>query len=561
MSALQTKFDDRLLDERRKLGAFYTPEKLSQILSNWAIRSSSDCVLEPSFGGCGFLQSARTALASLGCAEPRKQIYGCDVDPIAFEYLASVFDAPVDLERFVQVDFLSVHAPENWPGQFEAILANPPYIPYQAIGTERRDELSNRAFEIDGVAGRASLWAYFVAHAVSFLADNGRMAWVLPGAFLQAEYAAPIRQYLAGNFCRAAAFIVRERLFLDAGTDEETIVLLADGHRKPGRNSGLVLGEARSLAELSELISEWDREVWQGNNEAQRPATLSLTAEGKAQIAALKSNEFCASLGKVAKVQIGLVTGANSFFVLSESEREAAGLLASDCKKVLGKFQDAAGLVFTAADYAKMLSRGGRGHLIDSFQRLPNIRIESYLETFPADRLATISTFKKRANWSEPDDRKLPDAFFPVMHHYGPRIVLNALQCPCTNTIHRLYFHVDLKPYQRKLVAISILSSFSQLSAELVGRRYGSGVLKHEPREAEKIELLLPQMEPKVVNSAFAAINRLLRKGDRTAAMVAADAAIYAAAGLDDWRPVSATLVTALDEMRLRRRPQSRTKR
>ena len=38
-------------------------------------------------------------------------------------------------------------------------------------------------------------------------------------------------------------------------------------------------------------------------------------------------------------------------------------------------------------------------------------------------------------------------------------------------------------------------------------------------------------------------------------------AAIYAASGLGDWRSVSATLVAALDDMRLRRRPQSRTKR
>jgi adenine-specific DNA-methyltransferase len=387
------------------------------------------------------------------------------------------------------------------------------------------------------------------------------MAWVLPGAFLQAEYAAPIRQYLAKNFRRAAAFIIRERLFLDAGTDEETIVLLADGHRASCTKSGLVLGEARSPAELSELIGKWDQGTWQGHKQAQRPATLSLTADGESQIAELKSNKFCVALGKVAKVQIGLVTGANSFFVLSDSERNAAGLRTSDCKKVLAKFHSAAGLDFTAADYATVLSTGGRGHLIDSFERLPNSRIESYLSTFDADRRESVSTFKKRSVWSEPDDRKLPDAFFPVMHHYSPRVVLNSVKCPCTNTIHRLYFDKDLKLYQRKLVAISILSSFSQLSAELVGRRYGSGVLKHEPREAEKIELLLPPMEPKVVKGVFAVINRLLRKGDRKAAMAAADAAIYAASGLDDWRSVSATLVAALDEMRLRRRPQSRTKR
>ncbi len=42
--------DERLLEDRRKLVLPNTPERLSQILSNWVIRSASDTVLEPSFG-------------------------------------------------------------------------------------------------------------------------------------------------------------------------------------------------------------------------------------------------------------------------------------------------------------------------------------------------------------------------------------------------------------------------------------------------------------------------------------------------------------------------------
>lgn len=558
---MQTKIDDRLLEDRRKLGAFYTPEKLSQILSSWAIRSESDLVLEPSFGGCGFLQAAQAALLDVNCESPRTQIYGCDIDQVAFKYLASVFGTPVDLERFVQGDFLNLQTPDNWPKRFHAILANPPYIPYQDIEGVQRAELSSRNFDIDGVGGRASLWAYFIAHAVSFLADGGRMAWVLPGAFLQAEYATPVRKYLASSFQRAAAFIVRERLFLDAGTDEETIVLLADGFRQPAKDNAIALGEAHSLTELSALIASWDRGEWHGNNEAQRPATLSLTEDGRAKIAKLRSNECCQLLGQVAKVQVGIVTGANNFFVISDAARQAAGLETSDCKKIIGKFQAASGLDLTDLDHSDVIAAGGNGYLVDSYGRLPNARIEQYLDLFDENLRRTVSTFKKRAVWSEPDDRRLPDAFFPVMHHYGPRIVLNAAQCQCTNTIHRLYFDAKLKMYQRKLIAISVLSSFSQLSAELVGRRYGSGVLKHEPREAERIEVLLPVLEPKQVTTAFKAINRLLRKGDRQGAMAYADSVIFAASGIEDWASVSVSLSDALADMRSRRRPQSRKRR
>jgi adenine-specific DNA-methyltransferase len=62
--------ESRALAERRILGAYYTPERLSQMPSDWAIRAPDDTVLEPSFGGCGFLATARTTLARLGCANP-----------------------------------------------------------------------------------------------------------------------------------------------------------------------------------------------------------------------------------------------------------------------------------------------------------------------------------------------------------------------------------------------------------------------------------------------------------------------------------------------------------
>ena len=47
------------VEDRRILGAYYTPERLSQLLTDWAIRHVDDTVLEPSFGGCGFLATAR----------------------------------------------------------------------------------------------------------------------------------------------------------------------------------------------------------------------------------------------------------------------------------------------------------------------------------------------------------------------------------------------------------------------------------------------------------------------------------------------------------------------
>jgi hypothetical protein len=41
---------------QKHFGAFYNPETMAAALVNWAVRSSTDTVLDPSFGGLVFLQ-------------------------------------------------------------------------------------------------------------------------------------------------------------------------------------------------------------------------------------------------------------------------------------------------------------------------------------------------------------------------------------------------------------------------------------------------------------------------------------------------------------------------
>jgi methylase of polypeptide subunit release factors len=81
---------------------------------------------------------------------PQRNIYGCDIDSVAFQFLASVFGSPIDLDRYVRGDFLELEPPTNWPEKFNAVLANPPYIPYQLIPDEQRKQLSNNPARNDG---------------------------------------------------------------------------------------------------------------------------------------------------------------------------------------------------------------------------------------------------------------------------------------------------------------------------------------------------------------------------------------------------------------------------
>ncbi len=553
MATLLTPKSARKLSDRRQIGAFYTPAEISQILSNWAISAWDDTVLEPSFGGCGFLEAAYSRLEQLGSRNPLASMFGCDIDPVAFEHLSAVFKRPVDLHQFRQIDFLDCEGGDGWPNGFNTILANPPYIPHQRIGRDRQRTLAARRWEIPGIGGRASLWAYFLAHSVSLLKEGGRMAWVLPGAALQADYAATIREYLGQHFERCAAIIVRERLFLAEGADEETVILLADRHRKCPSDGRLEVGEAQSVAELREAISNWSAEAWTGSATGVSPAMLSLTRTSRILFEMLSSQRDCRQLGAYARVQIGIVTGANPFFVLPLVGLNAAGLQEEDCSPVLAKFRQAPGLTFTLSDHRSAIEKGERNLLVDTRCQGSNPRIQAYIATFDPEQRATIGTFRKRAIWHQPCDGKFPDAFLPVMHHHGPRLVMNSLGCNSTNTVHRVFFREHAAPVEQKMLAISVLSTFSQISAELVGRRYGSGVLKHEPRDAERIQVLMPARLSQDVEQTFAAIDKLLREGKASEAQATADQ--FVLSGYELPKTALEQFRAVLISMRERRRP------
>ena len=65
------------LEMRKELGAYYTPSALSQVMSDWAIRKPTDKILEPSFGGCGFLESCEKSLMGNRLHKPNGKFIWC----------------------------------------------------------------------------------------------------------------------------------------------------------------------------------------------------------------------------------------------------------------------------------------------------------------------------------------------------------------------------------------------------------------------------------------------------------------------------------------------------
>ncbi|MFX0208598.1 MAG: hypothetical protein ACFFDT_21630, partial [Candidatus Hodarchaeota archaeon] len=242
----------------------------------------------------------------------------------------------------------------------------------------------------------------------------------------------------------------------------------------------------------------------------------------------IATHQEVVKFGELAAVQIGIVTGDNKFFVINEEEKKNNSITDSSVRYILAKFGVSSGLSLLIGDLDNAKKRNERCLFVDtSRMRKTSRTLLEYLSTYPEDKKQNNRTFKKRLLWHRPDYGIIPDAFFPYMHHAGPRLVLNEAEITSTNTIHRVFFN-KMSRHKKRLAAISMLTTFTQVSAEIEGRCYGSGVLKHEPSEAKEILLMMPShLGTKEVNEKYKQIDHLLRKNKLEEARYLADQFVF----------------------------------
>ncbi len=62
-------------EARKGRGAFFTPPAVARFLTDWAVRSASDRILEPSCGKASFLLESGRRLRDLGGLVTREQLF------------------------------------------------------------------------------------------------------------------------------------------------------------------------------------------------------------------------------------------------------------------------------------------------------------------------------------------------------------------------------------------------------------------------------------------------------------------------------------------------------
>jgi adenine-specific DNA methylase len=509
-------------ERQKELGAFYTPEAMATKLVDWAIRDPGDTVIDPSLGGYVFLELAKQRLSALGHdhkASPGA-VYGVDMDEEALRVARE--DEGLDDVTLLHSDFFRLN-PDALP-KFTANVGNPPYIRYQSWGS-----VNSSAHSIAETMGvkltrLSSIWAPFVLHGCRFLAFGGRLAQVLPAEILHAQYARPVTEYLTRAFREVTIAVFDERTF--PGALEEVVLLFADGYEH-GPAPGIGMVSARDVGALD--LTGIDGKG-RGYFSPQLALLRVLPRSTQRLYERLARHECVRALGDVANVDIGAVTGANDFFIRTREEVVSRGFAPELFKTVVSKASDVPGARLSGGDIARLESQARKTELLatngHSAQELASIAVL----LAEGEQLGLPQRYKCRIRsrwWSIPLPKHgAPDAFLTYMSHTNPRLVNNEAGALSTNTIHNVSVSEEISS---PALCVAFYNSLTLLSAELVGRSYGGGILKLEPSEAER--LLIPSFE-RSLGRLLPRVDTLLRQGELEAVLDLVDPLVLAPLGL-----------------------------
>jgi len=464
---------------RKARGAFFTPATVADFITRWAIRTPVDRILEPACGEASFLLSAARRLRELGAQSVSgDQLQGVELHhPSALR--AHALLATTGAQAAIHVgDFFATHPLER----YDAVIGNPPYVRYQQFTGAARwvARQAARAHDVS-LSGLSSSWAAFVVHAADQLGPGGRMGLVLPAELLSVNYAADVRRFLLRRFGQLRLVTFEQLVFPDAL--EDVVLLLAEGQ---GPTDRFEVYQAGSIADLTDAGNH----VWIKSRAADTKWTSALLDRGVLDVYGrlISSEGFC-RLADWGHTYLGAVTGNNRWFALTGAEITALGLPQAELRRVSPPgSRHLRGLTFSAHTWTQLRDEGRRSYLFypgDTLSPASRRRIEQ------GERQDIHQAYKCRVRdpWWRVPLVPVPDLLLTYMNHDTPRLTENSARVRHLNSVHGVTLNEGHRHLGRDLLPMAALNSVTLLGAEMVGRAYGGGMLKVEPREADELPL------------------------------------------------------------------------
>ncbi len=468
----------------REKGQFWTPDWIAQAMVSYVTLDSPTHIFDPAVGAGVFFRAAKNVAEERG---GEIGFLGNELDPSALQEALYNGLSADDLAHIEIRDFI-LNPPT---GPFKAIVANPPYIRHHRLPYDVKQELRHIGVNSLGkpLDGRAGLHIYFLIRALRLLDKHGRLAFIMPADTCEGVFSSTLWKWIAGNYRLEAVitFAPHASPFPKVDTNPIIFMLSNEPPREEFFWARCVQPQTRALKNWADsgfcAIDTADVEIYKRSLSEGLSTGLSRPPT--------KSDCESATLGDFASVLRGIATGANDFFFLTADRADKLQIPDDFLIPAVGRTRDAPTDEITH-ETIEALDMKGRptflfspdGRRKDNFP--PSVR--EYLDYGENAGIHKKSLISTRRPWYKMETRTPPPILFAYLGRRNARFIRNrAGVVPLTGFLCVYPHRDDIESVERLWQALRHPETIANLS--LVGKSYGGGAIKVEPRSLERLPI------------------------------------------------------------------------
>lgn len=465
-------------------GQFWTPDWVAEPMTEYVLASQSKVVFDPAVGAGAFFRAAKV-IASENAM--RVSLAGMEIDPAA---LTQALESGLDQDDLASVtigDFV-LQPPQT---KFSAIVANPPYIRHHRLAREKKEHLKRLAIKIIGkpLDGRAGLHVYFLIRALSLLEENGRLAFILPADVCEGKFAHDLWSWISSCFCMDAVITFLPEASPFPNVDTNPLIFFI---RKSAPQDKFLW--VQCLRPQTDALKRWVRSGFKSTAETDLFVIERELAEGLTtglSRAPLTNSHSKYVLGDFVYVMRGVATGANDFFLMTTAQAQKLGIPNDYMVRAIARTRDVNGDEITH-ETIRALENKGRPTLLlllngDDIEHFP-ATIRKYLRQGERLGLPTRPLISQRKPWYRMETRIPPPFLFAYLGRRHSRFIRNTARViPLTGFLCVYPKSNDEKFVEQVWKILSHPDTLANLSR--VGKSYGDGAIKVEPRLLEQLPI------------------------------------------------------------------------
>lgn len=470
-------------------GGYYTPLDLATFIAQWVKEIKPERVLEPSCGDGAFF-------AALGKARgfENTNVLGFELEEQeAAKAQQRARESGLTAATVQNADFLEWALDQFVGGEekFDAVVGNPPFIRYQYLPAQFQARAEQVFKQLNlRFTKHTNAWVPFILASMALLRPGGRLAMVVPAEIIHVMHAQSLRSYL-GHECRRVVIIDPEELWFN-DTLQGAVIVLAEKAQSGQPNEGLgilrVAGRdflQRSPAEVFNAPQAMNGKTVEG-----KWTRALLDHDTRTLLDEIQQLPQVHRFNDIAQVDVGIVTGANKFFLVPDETVREYGL-EKWAHPMFGRSEHCRGVIYDARQHAENADKGNPTNFL--WFRETDAQIDAaaqaYIQQGELQDLHTRYKCRIRKPWYTVPSVYTTEIGMLKRSHDTPRLILNRLGAYTTDTAYRIR---SLGVEAEKLVGCFI-NPLTALSAELEGRHYGGGVLELVPSEIERLLIPLPE--------------------------------------------------------------------